>query len=72
MASTGELNEAIDYFEQQECHVHEIRAKLEDILRSQLSKFHDKQTIKTIDEEENVSKTKGAKLLDVDIKNKET
>ena len=72
MAATRELSEAIDYFERQETLLHENRAKLEDVLRSQISKFHDEQAIKILDKEGNVSKKNGAALLDFDIENKET
>ena len=72
MAATREMEDGIDYFEQQATLLHENRGKLEDILRSQLAKFHDESVLKVLDEEGNVTKKRGSKLLDVKVDDEKT
>jgi hypothetical protein len=67
MAATFHLNESVNYFEQRESIVHESRRKMEEVMRSQLLKFHGDAAVKSVDEEGNVSKKSGEDLLKVDL-----
>ena len=67
IAATREFDEAIDYFEENDEHAHEVYEKMEDILRSQLLKVIEESEIRGTDEEENVFTKNGSDLLNVDL-----
>ena len=75
LAATRELVLAIDFFEQRTELMHKSRAKMEEVLRTQILKFHDESAVKVTDEEsnsDNVLKKTGVQLLEIDLENKET
>ena len=73
LAATRELVLAIDFFEQRTELLHKSRAKMEEVLRTQILKFHDESAVKVADAEFNyVSKKTGNQLLEIDLENKET
>ena len=72
LAATRDLVQAIDFFEQRTELLHKSRAKMEEVLRTQILKFHDDSAVKVADEEGNALKKTGVQLLEIDIENKET
>ena len=71
LAATRDLVQAIDFFEQRTELLHKSRAKMEEVLRTQILKFHDDSAVKVADEEGNALKKTGVQLLEIDIENKE-
>ena len=68
-----ELIEGIDHFEQRSLLAHEVRQKMEKILRSQVLKFHNENGVKTADDELlHSTKKYGTQLLDIDLDDKST
>lgn len=70
LAATWDLVQAIDFFEQRRELLHKSRAKMEEILRTQILKFHDETVVRVADEEcNNASKKTGEQLLKIDLEN---
>ena len=70
LAATWDLVQAIDFFEQRRELLHKSRAKMEEILRTQILKFHDETVVRVADEEcNNASKKTGEQLLEIDLEN---
>ena len=67
MYASKELHEAINFFEENNDNFHRIYKKMEELLRNQLLRFMDETVVQTIDDEGNVEKFDGRKLLSVDI-----
>ena len=67
MASTKDLNEAINFFEGRTNKIHVIREKMESVLRSQLSKFLKSDAVYDVDEDRNVVKKSGSQLLELGV-----
>lgn len=60
-SAVRELVEAIDIFEKSDLLVHELREKMENILRRQILKFHIETVVKEADKElQNTTKKSGA------------
>ena len=70
LAGTRELVLAIDFFEQRTELLHKCRAKMEEVLKKQILKFHDESAVKVADAELNyMSKKTGPQLLRIDLDN---
>ena len=67
MASTRDIMEAIEYFEQRDNKIHLARKKMESVLRNQLLKFIKRSEIQNVDEEGNVTDKTGNDLLIIDV-----
>ena len=67
VSATREFDEAIDYFEANGEHAHEVYGKLEQILTSQLLKVMNVEEIKCKDEEENYVSKDARELLKTDL-----
>ena len=75
LAATRDLMQAIDFFEKRTELLHKSRAKMEEVLRTQILKFHDESAGKVTDREGNsdiVLKKTGVQLLEVDLENEQT
>lgn len=60
-SAVRELVEAIGFFEKSDLLVHELREKMENILRRQILKFHIETVVKEADKElQNTTKKSGA------------
>ena len=67
-----ELIEGIDYFEKRDSLVHEIRSKMESLLRSQILKFHNETAVNEVENDMiSIRKKTGAELLAVNVDDKE-
>ena len=72
-AAIRELIEAIDYFEMRDVLLHEIRRKMEELLRNQIQKFHNEFAVKKADDNiEHAYKKSGAKLLEINLDDEKT
>lgn len=72
-SAVRELVEAIDIFEKSDLLVHELREKMENVLRRQILKFHIETVVKEADEElQNTTKKRGAELLEINLDNETT
>ena len=69
-----ELIEGIDYFEKRDSVAHEIRSKMESLLRSQILKFHNETAVNEVENDMiSICKKKiVAELLPVNVDDKET
>ena len=67
MASTKELNEAINFFEGRTNKIHIVREKMESVLRTQLLKFMKPGVVNNTDDDMNVVKKTGKELLSIDV-----
>ena len=74
----GELIEGIDYFEKRDSLAHEIRSKMESLLRSQILKFHNETAVNEVENDMIGIRMYiyiyiyGAELLAVNVDDKET
>ena len=69
-----ELVAGIDYFEKRDSLAHEIRSKMESLLRSQILKFHNETAVIEVENDMMISirKKTDAELLAVNVDDKET
>ena len=68
-----ELIEGIDYFEKRDSLAHEIRSKMESLLRSQILKFHNETAVNEVENDMiSIRKKTVAELLPVNVDDKET
>ena len=67
VSATREFDGAIDYFEANGEHAHEVHGKLHQILSSQLMKVMKEEEVKRVDEEENLILKNPLDLLSTDL-----
>ena len=67
VAATRGFDEAIDYYEEKEEHVHEAHERMQQILVTQLKKVIKEDEIRTVDEEGNVTTNDPTTLLKIDL-----
>ena len=70
VAATRAFDEAIDYFEGNEEHAHEIYEKMESILVSQLQRVMKEEELRCVDDEDNITLKDPSELLKTNLDDK--
>ena len=68
--ASKDINDGIDFFGEAENHAHEMHAKMEFLLPSQIKKFMQDSAVQRVNEEGNIDTLCGIELLEVDTNEK--